>query len=96
MRISYDHDVDALYFEQSAGKYAETLPYRIGDVELNIDVSSDGKVIGLEVLGATGLLGLIGKQGGMLALPERITDPDTFAVDALFGERRKADRATYR
>jgi uncharacterized protein YuzE len=49
MKISYDPKVDAMYIRFKSGKYDHTK--KITDVIL-VDVTKDGKVLGLEILDA--------------------------------------------
>ena len=49
MKISYDPKVDAMYIRFKNGKYDHTK--KITD-EILIDVTTDGKVLGLEILDA--------------------------------------------
>lgn len=69
---------------QRTGKYSETLPFNVEGVDLNLDIDAEGYVLQLEVLSATKLLELVGRHGGRMVIPERIEDPDTFDVMALF------------
>lgn len=49
MKISYDPKVDAMYIRFKSGKYDHTK--KITD-EILIDLTNDGKVLGLEILDA--------------------------------------------
>lgn len=49
MKISYDPKVDAMYIRFKRGKYDHTK--KITD-EILVDLSNDGKVLGLEILDA--------------------------------------------
>ena len=55
MKISYDKEVDALYFQLN-----ENSPDGVIEVkdEINLDVSTDGKIIGIEILNASQKLDL--------------------------------------
>ena len=50
MRVAYDREVDAVYIELSSVK-----PEGVIEVEegINIDVTSDGRIVGIELLDAT-------------------------------------------
>ena len=50
MKITYDKEVDAVYIQLSVGQ-----PEGVIEVEdgINIDFSSDGKIVGIELLNAT-------------------------------------------
>lgn len=50
MKIEYDKIADALYIYLNKGKVAKTV--KMQD-RLNVDVSKNGKILGLEVLGAS-------------------------------------------
>jgi len=50
MRIEYDKEVDALYIRIQEKKVAYTREIEEG---INLDLDEDGKVIGLEIIGAT-------------------------------------------
>lgn len=50
MQIEYDKEVDALYIRIQKKKVAHTREIEDG---VNLDVDSDGKIIGLEIIGAT-------------------------------------------
>ena len=50
MKIEYDSDVDALYIIIQEKEVAHTKEL---DEGINIDLDADGKVIGLEIIGAT-------------------------------------------
>lgn len=49
MKIEYDKEVDALYIRIQEKKVARTREIEEG---VNLDFDSDGKVIGLEIIGA--------------------------------------------
>lgn len=49
MKVSYDPKVDAMYIRFKSGKYAHTK--KITD-EILVDVTGEGKVLGLEILDA--------------------------------------------
>ena len=49
MKITYDKDVDAVYIELSSQQPEGVLEVADG---INIDVSSDGKIVGIELLDA--------------------------------------------
>lgn len=50
MKVYYDDEVDALYI-----KFGDEIPDGVIEVSagLNLDVTSDNKIVGLEVLGAS-------------------------------------------
>ena len=50
MKIEYDKEVDALYIRIQEKKVTHTKEIEEG---INLDVDDDGKVIGLEIIGAT-------------------------------------------
>lgn len=50
MKIEYDKEVDAIYIRIQEKTVARTLEIEEG---VNIDFDSQGKVIGLEIIGAT-------------------------------------------
>ena len=50
MRVSYDKEVDALYIELSTQKPDGVIEIEEG---INIDVSSDGNIIGIEFIDAS-------------------------------------------
>ena len=50
MKVKYDPKIDALYIDLSSGKYEKTK--KITDAIL-VDVTSDGKVLGIEILDAS-------------------------------------------
>lgn len=50
MKIEYDKEVDALYIRIQEKKVAHTREIEEG---INLDFDSDGKMIGLEIIGAT-------------------------------------------
>lgn len=50
MKIEYDKEVDALYIRIQKKKVARTREIEDG---VNLDIDSDGKIIGLEIIGAT-------------------------------------------
>ena len=50
MKIEYDKDVDALYIRIQEKKVAHTREIEEG---INLDIDEDGKIIGLEIIGAT-------------------------------------------
>lgn len=50
MKIEYDKEVDALYIRIQEKKVAQTKEVAEG---VNIDLDDTGKLIGLEILGAT-------------------------------------------
>ena len=50
MKIEYDKEVDALYIRIQEKKVSHTKEIEEG---INLDVDDDGKVIGLEIIGAT-------------------------------------------
>ena len=50
MKIEYDREVDALYIRIQEKRVAHTREIEEG---INIDLDDDGKVIGLEIIGAT-------------------------------------------
>lgn len=50
MQIKYDSKIDALYINLSAGKYEQTK--KITD-SIMVDISSHGKVLGIEILDAS-------------------------------------------
>ena len=50
MKIEYDKEVDALYIRIQEKKVAHTREIEEG---INLDIDEDGKIIGLEIIGAT-------------------------------------------
>lgn len=50
MKIEYDKEVDALYIRIQEKKVARTKEIEEG---INLDFDAEGKVIGLEIIGAT-------------------------------------------
>lgn len=50
MKIEYDREVDALYIRIQEKKVSRTKEIEEG---INIDLDEEGKVIGLEIIGAT-------------------------------------------
>lgn len=50
MKIEYDQIADALYIYLNKGKIARTVKMQN---RLNVDVAKNGKIVGLEVLGAS-------------------------------------------
>ena len=50
MKITYDKEVDAVYIQLSVGQPEGVIEVADG---INIDVSSDGKIMGIELLNAT-------------------------------------------
>ena len=50
MKTNYDSEVDALYISFSSGKPDAVIEIKEG---LNIDVTDDGKIIGIEILDAS-------------------------------------------
>ena len=50
MKIEYDKEVDALYIRIQEKKVARTKEVEEG---INLDIDEDGKIIGLEIIGAT-------------------------------------------
>jgi len=50
MKITYDKEVDAVYIQLSVGQPEGVIEVADG---INIDVSSDGKIMGIELLDAT-------------------------------------------
>lgn len=51
MKIEYDKEVDVLYIRIQEKKVARTK--EIIEEGINLDLDEDGKVIGLEIIGAT-------------------------------------------
>jgi uncharacterized protein YuzE len=49
MKVSYDHEVDAVYIELLSSKPDGVIEVADG---INIDVTTDGKVVGIEFLNA--------------------------------------------
>ncbi len=49
MKIEYDKEVDALYIRIQEKKVSQTREIEEG---INLDIDEDGKVIGLEIIGA--------------------------------------------
>lgn len=50
MKIEYDKEVDALYIRIQEKKVSHTREIEEG---VNLDIDEEGKVIGLEIIGAT-------------------------------------------
>jgi uncharacterized protein YuzE len=50
MKIEYDKEVDALYIRIQEKKVTHTKEIEEG---INLDIDEDGKIIGLEIIGAT-------------------------------------------
>jgi uncharacterized protein YuzE len=49
MKIEYDREVDALYIRIQDKKISRTKELEEG---INLDIDADGKIIGLEIIGA--------------------------------------------
>lgn len=49
MKIEYDREVDALYIRIQDKKVSRTKELEEG---INLDIDADGKIIGLEIIGA--------------------------------------------
>ncbi len=49
MKIEYDREVDALYIRIQDKKVSRTREIEEG---INLDIDADGKIIGLEIIGA--------------------------------------------
>lgn len=88
MTITFDKTVDAGTFSKQEGAFEVTLPLHLDEVDLNLDLDPDGRVLRLEVLGMSKLFELIGRYGGELVLPERVEDYDGFEVLELFPEAK--------
>ncbi|HET9118184.1 MAG TPA: DUF2283 domain-containing protein [Pseudonocardiaceae bacterium] len=57
LRVTFDRDADAAYIylrEIGSGGVAETIV--CDDVPVNLDLDKQGHLIGIEILGATGML----------------------------------------
>ena len=50
MKIEYDKEVDALYIRIQEKKVSRTRELEEG---INLDIDDEGKIIGLEIIGAT-------------------------------------------
>lgn len=50
MRIEYDREVDALYIRIQEKEVSQTKELEEG---VNLDIDNEGKIIGLEIIGAT-------------------------------------------
>ncbi len=50
MKVSYDKEADAVYIEISEGKADGVIEVKEG---INIDVTSDGNILGIELLDAS-------------------------------------------
>ena len=50
MKIEYDKEVDAIYIRIQEKKVAHTKEIEEG---INLDIDNEGKIIGLEIIGAT-------------------------------------------
>lgn len=50
MKIEYDKEVDALYIRIQEKKVARTREVEEG---INLDIDEEGRIIGLEIIGAT-------------------------------------------
>ncbi len=50
MRIEYDREVDALYIKIQDKEVSHTKELEEG---VNLDIDNEGKIIGLEIIGAT-------------------------------------------
>ena len=50
MKVSYDKEVDALYIELSTQKPDGVIEIEEG---INIDLTSDGNIVGIDLIGAT-------------------------------------------
>ena len=50
MKVSYDKEVDVLYIELSTQKPDGVIEIEEG---INIDLTSDGNIVGIELIGAT-------------------------------------------
>jgi uncharacterized protein YuzE len=55
MKADYDQEVDALYLSLGPGKPEGVIEVKEG---INIDISKDGKIIGIEILEASKKLSL--------------------------------------
>lgn len=82
--MTYDETVDASIITHQEGQIEITLPLHLDGVALNLDLDAEGRIISLEVLGASRLFQLIGRYGGEFVLPERVEDYDNFDVLELF------------
>lgn len=82
--MTYDKTVDASIIEHQSGRIEVTLPLHLDGVDLNLDLDTEGRVISVEILGASKLFELIGRYGGELVLPERVENYDGFEVLELF------------
>ena len=80
--MTYDETVDASIITHQEGDVEVTLLH-LDDVDLNLDSDAAGRVMSLEVSGASRFQ-LIGRYGGKLVPPERITDYHGFDVLELF------------
>ena len=72
MRMTFDPDADAAYFsiedEIAAGAAIENVVIeRNGKGEIVLDFDADGYLLGVEIIGATGLL-----HGSVLSTAERL------------------------
>lgn len=55
MKIHYDEDVDAIYMQFRRGKADKTYDYT---QDIAIDVDKDDRVVGIEILNASKVVGL--------------------------------------
>lgn len=86
MRFDYDPVSGAMYVRIREGKIEETLELGGG---CYLDIAADGTVMGLECLSLDEFRELMEAHGGRVALPERVEDPETFALGAALGEARR-------
>lgn len=74
MRFELDTEVNALYIyfrEIPDGGAARTIEIEDG---VNLDVDSEGYILGLEFVEADDLPGFLERHGGFLDIPERVED----------------------
>jgi uncharacterized protein YuzE len=85
MRMTYDAEVDAMNLRLAEyDDYSETIPTTIPGADVNLDITRDGRVIGVEVLGVKALLRHLSANRMTLAVPDKIDDPDTYEGEGLF------------
>ena len=86
MKVSYDKEVDALYIELSTQKPDGVIEIEEG---INIDISSDGNIVGIEFIDASKKIPLDsflkyeidGESIGLMAMMQKNKNNSTFGFE---------------
>lgn len=83
MRIELDKEAGALYLQFVSGEIPDGAVARTLEIEPDVylDLDAEDRPLGLEFVHASDFQGFLERHGGLLEIPDRLEDPESFRLN---------------